>query len=360
MEFSGKLEAVHFGHLLQWVEGDRRTGALVLRRAHREKRVLFRDGQVVVCLSDSPGDYYGRYLLLHGHLDEQALSEALLRCRELDVPLGVAVLNLGLLPKETVTETLVGQLEDQVCDLFFWRDGIFFFEPREVGELPAAPPPVSAVRLAVEGARRVDEVGRMRELLPHDEVRVERRGAATDGDLEPLPRRILRTVRGPVGLSVLHSEIQGSYFRFLEATAALVAAGRLAVDASAGAPSTRPAPPRISEMLLEQAVLERHQLEGRGVTLPTRVLEGLYPAWVGQAWEPEAGQSPARRRFAERLDGSRSLGELLSDDPRQRAGQLELLVELLGEGRLALLPAAAELPLAPPRRRRWFRSRKRG
>jgi len=85
MEFSGRLATIQFGDVLQLAHQERWTGALVVRRAHREKRIFLDDGKVVGCLSDDPGEYYGRFLLLRGVLDEPQVARAL-AWRNLSLP----------------------------------------------------------------------------------------------------------------------------------------------------------------------------------------------------------------------------------------------------------------------------------
>ena len=75
MEFSGRLAAFPMADLLQWAKNEACTGALVIRRSQREKRIYFNAGDVVGCLSNDPAEFYGQYLLLHGHLErDPALS----------------------------------------------------------------------------------------------------------------------------------------------------------------------------------------------------------------------------------------------------------------------------------------------
>ena len=57
MEFSGRLASFPIAELLTWAANDRRTGALVLRRTSREKRIYFEGGEIVACLTDSTTEY---------------------------------------------------------------------------------------------------------------------------------------------------------------------------------------------------------------------------------------------------------------------------------------------------------------
>jgi len=80
MDFSGRLSSFPVVDLLQWAMNEQCTGALVVRRSHREKRILFHNGQVIACYSDDPAEYFGRYLVLHGYLEMREVMFALTFC----------------------------------------------------------------------------------------------------------------------------------------------------------------------------------------------------------------------------------------------------------------------------------------
>ena len=79
MEFSGRLSAFPIGDLLQWAQNEQRTGALVIRRSGREKRIYFQGGDVVSCYSSEAAEFFGQHLLVGGLIDEMALVRALAR-----------------------------------------------------------------------------------------------------------------------------------------------------------------------------------------------------------------------------------------------------------------------------------------
>src|SRR6185436_20310056 len=109
MEFSGRLTAFPPADLLQWAKNDRRTGALVVRKSDREKRVYFHQGEVVGALSTDPAEFYGQHLLLAGHLTERQLFEALSHCTVSGKRLGGTLSELGFLSPELIQKTLSDQ-----------------------------------------------------------------------------------------------------------------------------------------------------------------------------------------------------------------------------------------------------------
>jgi hypothetical protein len=127
MEFSGRLASFPIGDILQWAQNDRRSGALVIRRSGAEKRIFLREGDVVACFSDDPAEFFGQHLLVNGLLDESGLIGALKHCQRTGQKLGDALQTMGLLPTDKVQEALRQHVENQVCDIFLWRSGIFYF-----------------------------------------------------------------------------------------------------------------------------------------------------------------------------------------------------------------------------------------
>src|SRR5436305_11418629 len=217
MGFSGRLVAFRMGDRLQWAKNERRTGALVVRRSEREKRVYFHQGEIVGCVSDDPAEFYGQYLVLHGFLDDRQLFRALTHCTSQNVRLGTALRELDLLPPEVIQSTLRRQVEDAICDLFLWPRGLFYFRAEMLQDEEILPEPIDTLGLALEGARWIDEMERIRRVLVHDGV-VLRRGDLWPGEgLAPLEARLARAVDGEKTVGDLYRKVRGSYFRFLSA-----------------------------------------------------------------------------------------------------------------------------------------------
>lgn len=363
MEFSGRLTAFPMGDLLQWAQNERCTGALVIRRSEREKRIYFHAGEVVGCLTNDPAEYYGQHLVLHGHLREDQLFQALRHCVTRGTRLGVALRELGLVPPEVIQQTLRGQIEDVVCDLFLWQRGIFYFQAEMPPEEEILPEPINVLGLMMEGARWADEAARMRRILIHDGV-VLRRGEQWPGgkDLTPVQQQLVQQVDGRRTLADLHKKIRGSYYRFL------AGAFRLCVDRVLDIEEVRETADSVSQemsvydLLLEQAAEEQVLVARRHMAVPLNLLERWYPVWVEEPAEDEKTRMPARARdFYALFDGRTSLGNAFSGDARLRGREMDLLLLQLQKGRLALLPAPVDsLEQAAERRgqpalQRWWR-----
>jgi hypothetical protein len=342
MEFSGRLTAFPLGDLLQWAKNDRCTGALVIRRSEREKRIYFHSGAVVGCLSNDPAEYYGQYLVLNGRLSEDELFRALSHCATHGVRLGVALRELEMLSADAIQQTLREQIEELVCDLFLWRRGIFYFQAELPQDEEILPQPIDVMRLALEGSRWLDEVGRIRRILVHDDV-VLRRGEHRPEAPTPVQRRLIDLVDGHRTLDELHKKIRGSYFRFLEGAYRLCIGRVLDIEEVRETADHSTHELSVYDLLLEQATEEQVLVARRHMAVPLDLLERCYPVWVEEPAQEEQTRMPSRARdFYARFDGRTSLGDAFSGDARLRGREMDLLLLQLRKGRLALLPAPIE------------------
>jgi hypothetical protein len=363
MEFSGRLASFPLGDLLQWAKNDRCTGALVVRRSEREKRIYLHAGEVVGCLSNDPAEYYGQHLVLHGHLSDDQLFQALSHCATHGTRLGVALRELGMLSPEVIQQTLREQIEDVIRDLFLWQRGIFYFQSEMPQEEEILPEPINVMGLVMEGTRWLDEVGRIRRVLVHDDV-VLRRGERWPGggDLKPVQQRLVQLVDGHRTLADLYKKVRGSYYRFLAGAFRLCVDRVLDIEEVRETAESGTQEMSVYDLLLEQATEEQVLVARRHMAVPLDLLERCYPVWVEEPAEDEQTRMPARARdFYARFDGQTPLGNAFSGDARVRGREMDLLLLQLQKGRLALLPAPVDsLEQAAERRgqpalQRWWR-----
>lgn len=369
MEFSGRLASFPIAELLQWAHNDRRTGALVLRRTSREKRVFFAEGRIVACLTDHTAEFYGQHLLLSGHIRQDQLLKSLALCRQESKRLGLALEEQGILSRSEVSTTLRQHIEDVICDIFLWRHGIFFFRAEAPPREEILAEPIDTVRIAFEGTRWSDEYSRIREVFEHDEIVVRRFDRGTAGNavptevskLGPRGERIFREVDDEKTLEVIYRKIQGSYFRFLSTAYALTEAGILEVGDIYDEGGITSVELSIQDVIFEQAASEHMRSTRRRFASSLSGLERFVPIWVRQPSEDEWNRMPeAVQEFYSRFNGKQRLTDIFSDDEEDWERQSELLMLQLAKERVALLHAPlselqeeAEREPTPEQERLW-------
>jgi hypothetical protein len=364
MEFSGRLASFPIGDILQWAQNDRRSGALVIRRSGSEKRIFLRDGEVVACFSDDPAEFFGQHLLVNGLLDENDLIRALKHCQRTGLKLGDALQTMGLLPTEKVQEALRQHVENQVCDIFLWRSGIFYFAAESLASELELRVPLSAVALAMEGSRWSDEAQRVRRIFVHDNVVLKRGRKAPQGLLTPLERRIYRAGDAKLTLAELYNEVRGSYYRFLQATYRLTVLEALDIESVGDHSDSGSAELRLADLLIEQVTEEQAVFLRHHLAVPIDALEHYVPVWLQPPSAAEEGRmSEAVLDFYRRIDGRAELGAILSEvGPEERSRRADWLILQLRRGALALLPMpveemdkAAGAAATVAERERWWR-----
>jgi hypothetical protein len=365
MEFSGRLASFPIGDILQWAHNDRRTGALVVRRSGCEKRVFFADGEIVACYSDDAAEFFGQHLLVRGLVDEGRLIHALTVCQRGGTMLGSALVELGILAADEVAAALREHVEDQVCELFLWRTGIFYFSNEMLADDYILPQPLPAGAVALEGARRSDEHNRIRRVFVHDQV-VLKKGSRKLERPAPLERRILRVVDGRRTLADLYHEVRGSWFRFLECAYKLTVESVLDIGDVRDVSESHSTELRLADLLIEQVSEEQSIFLRQHLAIPFDALAHCVPVWVRPPdAEEESRMSQSVREFYRQIDGRANLAQLLSGVARdERSRRMDRLVLQLRKGALALLPqefdaleAHAEEERRPANVRWWRRLR---
>jgi hypothetical protein len=129
--------------------------------------VVFKNGQVIQAASDGIRDSLGNILVSQGMLTEPGLAQALARQKkETDTPLGMILVEMGLVPPETLQTVVRKQIEEIIYDLLAWEEGFFNFElgeiaPKDKIEIDTQEfllkSGISAEYLLMEGTRILDE-----------------------------------------------------------------------------------------------------------------------------------------------------------------------------------------------------------
>lgn len=344
MEFTGRLSAFPASNLLQWALTERVSGTLVVRRSQREKRIGFRLGKILDCRSNQVAEHYGQHLVAHGHLGADELGRALAHCRSKRIPLGQAVGELGLLDESTVRVTLAQSIQESVQDLFFWNQGLFYFQE---GTPPASRVEVEleTTELLLEGTQWIDEQARIRRVLTSDSVVVRpgSHGNADDAELSPYERRILGAAAPEAALSDLYARTGGVFFPFLSACSRLIGRGLLDLVRN---PGESPAISReidLRELLLSLQAEDEVVVGSASAIFPLEAIESLVPVWIRKPAVRELEATPLRERaFLDGIDGRATLRRLLSAGAEDRADQIELLLVELKKRNVLLLPASLE------------------
>lgn len=343
MELSGRLASFPIGELLMWAKSERRSGALVLRRTSREKRIYFADGQVGACHTNQPAEFYGQHLLLSGAVAEDVLRDSIRRCRSEGKRLGAVLVAMEVLDRAEVERTLRSHVLDIVLDIFLWEHGIFFFEHDPPSAEDVLAQPVDPLELVFEGTQWKEGFAQIRETFPHGQV-ILARGLDLRGGYTPRHHRIYDEAERGHTVDTIYESVAGSYYRFLQAACDLYRDGFLKIVDVGKAALQGTVELPLSELLFEEA--EREQRDSaRLYTSPVGPFLRYVPVWVHRPSKPQWDALPREvQELYLKIDGTRRLEEILAEDDGGWRLHVELLMLQVKQEALAFLPApAAEL-----------------
>lgn len=170
--------------LLQWVGTALKTGTVTLTQGGITKTILLEKGQVTGSTSNDPSEFLGQFLLSYGKITEAQLRDALGSRQGSPDYLGTHLIRMGAISEIELTRMLALKTEETIYSLFHWEKARFEFD----GSPPQKSPFPVALRvddILLRGARRYDELCRVREAIPSSDV-VPRRTST------PLPLALLR------------------------------------------------------------------------------------------------------------------------------------------------------------------------
>jgi hypothetical protein len=182
--------------LLQWLCLGRKTGTLHLQNGRVRKQVYLHEGHLVSAGSNVSSERLGQFLLHHGRITEGDLRAALSAQAGDNRPLGEFFCEMGLIDKDGLIGILQLKAEETIYDLFLWDKGNFHFDDGALPHWSMTRIRLDLTGLIMEGVRRKDEMGLIRQRLPSTHVRLavtERSSAVTGG--EAFDRRLIELVQ---------------------------------------------------------------------------------------------------------------------------------------------------------------------
>lgn len=168
MAIAGNLRTMSPGDLLQWLCLAQKTGTLVLTSRSVEKKIFFRKGRIISSASNDPREYLGQFLMSHGFITEEELRKAMEVQEQSHILLGKILVTIGAISEPDLLRLMRLKAEEEIYDIFLWDEGDFYFMDNELPTMQMVPLQVDATGIIMEGSRRVDEWGRIREIVPSD------------------------------------------------------------------------------------------------------------------------------------------------------------------------------------------------
>ncbi len=128
---SGDFSTMPLKDLVAYLGNRRATGVLRVGRGEVRKLIQLRRGQIVSASSNQPREHIGQFLVNQGHLSMEQLAQAHATQRETRFLMGKILVMIGLVPEQTVRDTLRLKFSETLLDAFPWEAGTFSFDAGE-------------------------------------------------------------------------------------------------------------------------------------------------------------------------------------------------------------------------------------
>jgi hypothetical protein len=288
MGVSGNLKTMLPGDLLQWLSLGQKTGTLVVTSRSVEKKIFFKQGRVISSASNDPRDYLGQFLISHGFISEQELMKAMEVQQQSGILLGKILVMIDVIAEPDLLRLMRLKAEEEIYDIFLWREGDFHFVDDELPTMEMIPLHVDVTGIIMEGTRRVDEWSRIREVIPHD-VMIPIVARTLPTDLDEVQRTIVNAIDGKRTIAEIELEARSSLFVVCSALHQLARDGFIRMTEPGGPVTPEKAPfeeTPVSETDEVASLLSRAQqaLKGKDYDKAQRLLkaaENLDPSQSG-------------------------------------------------------------------------------
>ncbi|MCW8131228.1 MAG: DUF4388 domain-containing protein [Planctomycetota bacterium] len=213
MKIQGDLNPSSLAELFKNLSDQRATGILSVYSPMGEKHIALARGEVTI-YSDrlSERTRIGDLLAARGKISEEKLEEALRVQRSLSqrTQLGTMLVEKGFVSKDDINEAVKFQLEEEICDLFTFRNATFEFDSSRrteelEGEFSSDEGGAAFVHrlsidpqaLILEASRRIDDWKIFEERLPSPYLcfRISAKGEEMKSKGSPQTQRLIKLLR---------------------------------------------------------------------------------------------------------------------------------------------------------------------
>jgi hypothetical protein len=169
----GNLSRFGVPDVLTFLNMGRRAGLLALERNDQETKLFLRDGNIVFATTTREELRLGTLLVRMGKLAPEALTQVLSEQRGTRARLGHSLINRKIVTVAELGSYLKVQVSEIIFETFTWTEGVFTMWAAVTPPATAVTLEMSLQNLLMEGSRRIDERGRLKEFFPDLNMAVE-------------------------------------------------------------------------------------------------------------------------------------------------------------------------------------------
>jgi len=262
MALVGNIQDFGLSDFLYLVDRGYKTGCLHLSRGDEVAILFFEKGKLIYA-SKTEKENGGDILVSLGTLTEEQLEQVRqLQKRDNGISLSQTILNANVITQEDLQRSLQTHIEESVVyGLFGWPEGEFRFEhgQKPDNDVPVMPIPVPVEHLIMEGVRRIDEWGRIKDRVPSTDMIVrfvDQPGEKAKGvKLAPEEWRVFARINGKDTLATIAKKTNLSDFDVCRVVYGFATAGLVEVIKKPTVPpGGRVEQPRVKKSLVSRII----------------------------------------------------------------------------------------------------------
>jgi len=267
MALVGNIRDFGLSDFLYLVDRGYKTGCLHLDRLDESASLYFEKGKLITAARKEQSALLTDLLMNRGKLTPQQVEHAVqIQQNDGGATLSQILIQLEYITRDELQKLLQQHIEESVYGLFGWPDGEFRFEQNQRPEPtePIMPIPLPVEHLIMEGVRRIDEWGRIRDRIPSTDMVVkfvEQPGEKAKGvNLAPEEWRVFARINGRDTLTEISQKTNMSEFDVCRIVYGFLTAGLVEVIKkpkpmpvmASGRPMAEP--PRVKKSLVSRII----------------------------------------------------------------------------------------------------------
>lgn len=168
MAFKGDLKSLTLSTVLQMLSSEDKTGVLEIVRGPTKSTIYLKDGKIIAASSGHKQLQLGSLLHSKELITKEQLREAVEEATQSGKKLGEMLLTMGYVTQDTLKEVVRHQVRETVLDLFLLEHGEFEFRDCPVQFDEQVFDEINAMEIMLDAARRMDEWGVIKKVIPSD------------------------------------------------------------------------------------------------------------------------------------------------------------------------------------------------
>jgi hypothetical protein len=263
MALVGNIQDFGLSDFLYLVDRGYKTGCLHLSRGQDAAVLFFEKGKLIYASRGEDEHATNSMLIQSGKVTPEQLEQSRKQVGASDngLTLSQVLVSKNIISQEELQRALQNYIEESIVyQLFGWPDGEFRFEhgQKPDANVPVMPLPVPVEHLIMEGVRRIDEWGRIKDRVPSTDMIVrfvDQPGEKAKGvKLSPEEWRVFARINGKDTLATIAQKTNLSDFDVCRVVYGFATAGLVEVVKKVVPPRGGADVPRVKRSLVSRII----------------------------------------------------------------------------------------------------------